>query len=111
MLRVQQVGRTASTSMRLQGGLMSLVAVMAWGRRYGRSWAVSLPMAVGVCLAAWAHALGGARPASLHRAHGAPCTRLACTGRLAAGGRQSSRDGRGRARDTVCSERLWRTLT
>jgi putative transposase len=96
--------------MRLHGGFMSLVAVMDWFSRYGLSWAVSMTMDVGFCLEALEQALGGARPEIFHSDQGAPCTRLDFTGRLAAGGIQISRDGRGRALDTVFIERLWRTL-
>jgi putative transposase len=96
--------------MRRQGGVSSLVAVMEGCRRYGRSWAGSITMDVGLCLEALAHALGGARPESLHSDQGAQFPSLACTGRLASVGIQSSRDGRGRALDTVFSERLWRSL-
>ena len=83
---------------------------MAGLRRSGRSWAVSRTRAGGVGLEALDQALGGARPASFHRAPGAPCTSLDGTGRLAAAGLHMRRDGRGRALDNVFVERLWRTV-
>jgi putative transposase len=108
--RVNQVWSTASTSMRLHGGLMSQVAVMDWCRRYVLSWAVSMTMDVGLCLEALDQALGVARPAIFHSDQGAQCTSLDCTGCLASVGIQISMDGRGRALDNVFIERLGRTL-
>jgi putative transposase len=108
--RVNQVWRTDSTSIRLQGGFISLVAVMDWFSRYVRSWAVSITMDVGFCLEALDHALERAQPEIFNRDQGAQCTSLDFTGRLAAAGLQMSMDGRGRALDNVCVERLWRTV-
>ena len=51
-----------------------------------------------------------ARPDIRTSDQGAQCTSLDCPGRLAAAGMQSSMDGRGRARDNVFVERLWRTV-
>ena len=96
--------------MRLHGGFISLVAVMDWCSRYVLAWAVSLTMDVGCCLEALAQALAGAQPEIFHSAQGAQCTRLDCTGRRASAGIQLSMDGRGRARDNVVVERLWRTV-
>jgi putative transposase len=99
----------AITDLRLHGGLLSVVAVMDGCRRYVRSWVVSITMDVGFCLEAFDHALEVARPAICNRDQGAPCTSLDWTGRRASAGMQSRMDGRGRARDHVCVERLWRT--
>ena len=65
----------------------------------------------GFCLEALDQALGVARPDIFHSDQGAQCTRLDCTGRLAAVGIPISMDGRGRALDNVFIARLWRTLT
>jgi putative transposase len=67
-------------------------------------------MAVGFCPEALDQALGVARPAIFHSDQGAQVPRLDFTARLAAAGSQISMDGRGRARDNVCVERLWRTV-
>jgi len=83
---------------------------MDWLRRSGLSWAVSIPMDVGVCLEAFEHAREVAQPAICNSAQGAQCTSLACMERLAAAGSQMSMDGRGRARDNVLVERWWRTV-
>ena len=47
--RVNHVWSTDITSMRLQGGFISLVAVMDWFSRSVLSWAVSITMDVGFC--------------------------------------------------------------
>jgi putative transposase len=108
--RVHQVWSTDITSIRLHGGFISLGAVMEWFSRYGLSWAVSITMAVGFCLAALAQALEVAQPAIFNSDQGAQFTSLDFTGRLAAAGIQISMDGRGRALDNVFVERLWRTV-
>jgi putative transposase len=108
--RGQQGWRTDSTSIRLHGGCISLVAVMDGFRRYGLSWAVSSTMAGGCCLEALAQALEVARPEIFTSDQGAQCTRIAFTERLAAAGSQIRMDGRGRALETVFVERLWRTV-
>ena len=68
-------------------------------------------MDVRLCLEALDQALAQARPAMCNTDQGAPCTSLACPGRLTAAGMRISRDGRGRALDNVLVERLWRTVT
>jgi putative transposase len=83
---------------------------MDWFSRYVRSWAVSITMDVGFCLEALEHALEVARPEIFNSDHGAPCTSIDFTGRLAAAGIQIRMDGRGRALDNVFVERLWRTV-
>jgi putative transposase len=108
--RVNHVWSTDITYIRLQGGFLSLVAVMDGFSRYVLSWAVSITMDVGVCLEALDHALEVAQPEIFHSDQGAQCTRVDFTGRLAAAGIQMSMDGRGRALDNVFVERLWRTV-
>ena len=110
IIRVQQVWRTAITYSRLHGGFISLVAVMDWFSRSVLSWAVSITMDVGLCLEALDQALDVAQPAIFHSDQVAQFTSLDFTGRLAAAGRQSSMDGRGRALDNVFVARLWRTV-
>ena len=107
--RVNQVWSTDITYIRLHGGFIYLVAVMDWFSRYVLSWAVSITMDVGFCLEALDQALGGARPEIFNSDQGAQFTSLAFTGRLASVGIQISMDGRGRARDNVFIERLWRS--
>jgi putative transposase len=107
--QVNQVWSTDITYVRLHSGFISLVAVMDWFSRYVLSWAVSITMEVGFCLAAFEQALGRAQPAIFHSDQGSQCTSLEFTGRLEAAGIRISMDGRGRALDNVFVERLWRT--
>ena len=79
--RVNQVWRTAITAVRLQGGVVYVVAVMAWFSRYGLSWAVSITRDVGGCWEALEPALGVATPPIFNSDPGAQFTSLECTGR------------------------------
>jgi putative transposase len=108
--QVNQVWSTDITSIRLQGGVISLVAVLDWCSRYVLSWAVSITLDVGFGLEALDHALEAARPEIFNTDQGAQFTSLDFTGRLTAAGVQMSMDGRGRALDNVFVERLWRTV-
>jgi len=108
--RVNHVWSTDITSIRLQHGLIDLVAVIDWCSRYVLSWALSMPLDSAFCLEALESALQGGRPEIFNTDQGAPCTSRACTERLRQGGVQISMDGRGRALDNVFVERLWRTV-
>jgi putative transposase len=108
--RVNHVWSTDITYIRLQGGFISLVAVLEWFSRYVLSWAVSITMDVGCCLEALEHVLAVARPDMFNTDQGAQFTRLDFTGRLEEAGIRMSMDGRGRALDNVFVERLWRTV-
>jgi len=108
--RMNQVWRTDITYSRLHGGFIYLVAVMDWFSRYVLSWAVSITMDVGCCLAALEQALGMAHPEIFTSDQGAQFTSLDFTGRLESAGIRSSMDGRGRALANVFVERLWRTV-
>jgi putative transposase len=108
--RVNQGWSTDLTSIRLHGGFLSLVAVMDWFSRSVLSWAVSITMDVSFCLEAFAQALEVARPDIFNTDQGAQVTSHDFTERLAAAGILMSMDGRGRARDNVFVERLWRTV-
>ena len=110
LTRVNHVGSTDITSMRLPGGFLSVVAVMDGFRRAVLAWAVSITMEVDFCREALDHALEGARPEMCNSDQGAQLTRLDFTGRLTAAGSPMSMDGRGRALAHIGGERLWRTV-
>jgi putative transposase len=95
---------------RLQTGFVSLVAVIAWFRRYVLSWAVSITLDVPFCLEALEQALTRGQPAIFNTDQGAQFTSRTCTERWQQRGVQISMDGRGRALDNVFVERLWRTV-
>lgn len=99
------------THVRLEAGCVSLVAVIDWCSRYVRSWAVSITMDVACCLEALEQALRQGHPEIFTTDQGAQLTSQECTARLQKGGVRISMDGRGRALDHVCVERLWRRVT
>lgn len=108
---MKHVWSTDITSSRRHSGCIYVVAGLDWCSRYVVSWAVSLTLEVGCCVEALARALEGAQPEIFTSEQGAQFTRLDCTSRLEAAGIQSSMDGRGRALDNICVERLWRPVT
>ena len=110
MKRVNQVWSADITYVRLAGGCVYLVAVIDWFSRYVLSWAVSITMDVTFCVEALEQALQHGQPEIFNTDQGAQFTSLAFTDRLKHGGIRISMDGRGRALDTVCVERLWRSV-
>ncbi len=109
--RANQVWSADITDVRLTGGFVYLVAVMDWCSRYVLSWAVSITRDVACCVEALEQAIRHGQPEIFNTDQGAQFTSLACTERLKTGGMRISMDGRGRALDTVCVERLWRSVT
>jgi putative transposase len=109
--RVNQVWSADITDIRLQAGLVYLVAVIDWFSRSVLSWAVSITMDVPCCVEALEHALSQGQPDIFHTDPGAQLTSQTCTTRLNEGGIQIRMDSRGRALDHVCVERLWRSVT
>ena len=108
--RVNQVWSAEITEIRLQAGLVSLLAVSDWCSRDVLSWAVSSTMDVPRCVAALDHALSQGQPEIFHTDPGGQLTSQAFTARLQEGGIQISMDGRGRALDHVYVERWWRSV-
>jgi len=98
------------TYVRLAAGFVYLVVVIDWCSRYVLSWAVSITMDVPVCVEALEQALRQGQPEIFNTDQGAQSTSQAFTARLQEGGVRISRDGRGRALDNVCVERLWRAV-
>lgn len=108
--RVNQVWSAAITYIRLQAGFVYLVAVLDWFSRYVLSWAMSITMDRTFCVEALERALEQGRPEMLNTDQGVQFTSQAFTARLQEGGLRISMDGRGRALDHVCVERLWRSV-
>ena len=108
--RVNQVWSADLTDVRLAGGLVALVAVMDWCSRYVLSWAVSITRDVACCVESLEQAIRHGQPEIFKTDPGAQFTSLAFTERLKNGGIRISMDGRGRALDHVCVERLWRRV-
>jgi len=74
------------------------------------SWQLSNTMEPTFCLVALERALGQGAPMIFNTDQGVQFTSLAFTGRLARAGIAISMDGRGRARDNIFVERLWRSV-
>ena len=108
--RVNQIWSADITYIRLQAGFVYLVAVMDWFSRYVLSWVLSITMDVAFCVEALEQALGQGCPEIFNTDQGVQFTRQAFTARLKEGGIRISMDGRGRALDHVCVERLWRSV-
>jgi putative transposase len=79
--RVNQGWSTDMTSIRLQGGVVYVVASLDWFRRDVLSWAMAMTMEVGFCLEALEQAWWVAQPEVFHSDHGAPFTSTELTSR------------------------------
>ena len=108
--RVNQVWSTDITYIRMAEGFLYLVAVMDWFSRFVLSWALSLTLELGFCLAALKRAFRWGRPEIFNSDQGSQFTGEKFTGELEARGIMVSMDGRGRCLDNIFIERLWRSL-
>lgn len=97
MERCNQVWSCDSTSIRLQRGFISVMAVIDWDRRSVLSWEISVTMETSFCLDGLDRAMRGARPEIFTTDQGVQLTSNEFTGRLKAAAIRSSWDGRGRA--------------
>ena len=98
------------TYIRLLNGWLYLVAVLDWYSRYVLAWELSDTLDLGFVLTCAQHALTQATPNIWNSDQGSHFTSLQYTDLLLAAGVQISMDGRGRARDNIFTERLWRTV-
>ena len=88
------------------------MAVIDWFRRDVLRWALSVTLDGQLCRDARTRALcQGRRPEIVKTDQGGQCTSQDFTQLLAHAGMRIRMDGRGRAWDNVCVERLWRTVT
>jgi putative transposase len=94
----------------MQKGFMYLVAVMDWYSRYVLSWEISNSLDAGFCVDALQEALRMGCPAIFNTDQGSQFTSDEFTQTLLDAGIRISMDGRGRARDNIFIERLWRTV-
>ena len=108
--RVNQVWSTDITYIRMAEGFVYLVAIMDWFSRYVLSWALSLTLELDFCREALKRALRRGRPEIFNSDQGSQFTSDQFTGVLAKRGVTISMDGRGRCRDNISIERLWRSL-
>lgn len=98
------------TYIRLQPGWLYLTAVLDWYSRYILSWALSQTLELDFVLTAVDNALFQAKPEIWNSDQGSHFTSPKYLERLQNANIKISMDGRGRARDNIFTERLWRTL-
>jgi len=98
------------TYIRLQHGWLYLTAVLDWYSRYILSWALSQTLELDFVLTAVDNALFQAAPEIWNSDQGSHFTSPRYLERLQNAHIQISMDGRGRARDNIFTERLWRSI-
>ena len=98
------------TYIRLLAGWMYLVAVLDWFSRYVLAWELSDSLELSFVLSCARAALAQATPQIWNSDQGSHFTSPQYTELLLGQGVQISMDGRGRCRDNIFTERLWRTV-
>jgi putative transposase len=98
------------TYIRLAQGWLYLTAVLDWYSRYVISWALSQTLEMDFVLTAVDNALVQAKPEIWNSDQGSHFTSPKYLERLQGEEIKISMDGRGRARDNIFTERLWRTI-
>ena len=98
------------TYIRLAHGWLYLTAVLDWYSRYLLSWTLSQSLEMDFVLTAVDNALLQATPDIWNSDQGSHFTSPRYLARLQNANIQISMDGRGRARDNIFTERLWRTI-
>lgn len=109
--RANQVWATDITYIPLSKGYVYLVAVMDWASRKVLSWRLSNTLDTSFCLAALDEAIEQyGCPEIFNSDQGCQFTSEAFTAKLRDRGIRISMDGRGRWRDNVFIERLWKSV-
>jgi putative transposase len=109
--RPDQVWCSDITYIPMRRGFLYLVAVMDWATRKVLSWRLSNTLAAEFCIAALEEALARyGRPDIFNTDQGSQFTSPRFVEVLTGAGVRVSMDGRGRWRDNVFIERLWRSL-
>jgi putative transposase len=92
-------------------GFVYLAAVVDWFTRRVISWRLSITMETNFCIEALEEALSkNEKPETVNTDQGSQFTSEAFTGRLKKNGIAISMDGRGRWRDNVFVERVWKSI-
>jgi putative transposase len=111
ILRPNQVWASDITYLPLAHGYGYLVAVMDWFSRAVLAWRISNALTVEFCVEALQEALRHQdAPTIFNTDQGVQFTSEDFTGALKAEGIRISMDGKGRFRDNIFVERLWRSL-
>jgi putative transposase len=109
--RPNQVWAMDITYIPMARGFVYLAAVVDWFSRRVLAWRVSITMDVSFCIEALEEALSrNEKPEIFNTDQGSQFTSEAFTGRLKENGIRISMDGRGRWRDNVFVERIWRSI-
>jgi putative transposase len=108
--RPNQVWGIDITYIRLLGGWMYLVAILDWFSRYVVNWELDQTLEIPFVLRAVDSALEQASPEIWNSDQGGQFTSPQYINRLLAADIRISMDGKGRARDNILTERLWRTI-
>ena len=99
-----------NTSIRLRHGWMYLVASSDWYSRYLVGWQVDDTLDIGFVVLALTEALARAQPVYWNTDQGSHVTSPPVIMPLQQAGVQISMDGKGRAIDTIFTERFWRSV-
>lgn len=98
------------TYIRMRGNWMYLVAILDWYSRYVISWELDQTMQQAFVMQAMQRALALAKPQICNSDQGSQFTSSQYTQLLLAHEVRISMDSKGRALDTIFTERLWRTI-
>lgn len=109
--RANQVWATDICYLPMAQGFLYLVAILDWYSRKVLAWKLSNTLTTGFCVAALQEAIARyGTPEIFNTDQGSQFTDVDFTGVLAAHGIRISMDGKGRWRDNVFVERLWRSV-
>ena len=109
--RPNQVWAMDLTYIPMARGFIYLAAVVDWFSRRVLAWKLSITMDVSFCIEALDEALSGnEKPEIFNTDQGSQFTSEAFTGRLKKEGIRISMDGKGRWRDNVFVERVWKSI-
>jgi putative transposase len=108
--RPNQVWAADITYIPMARGFLYLVAIIDWYSRYVLAWKLSNTLDADFCVEALEEALRKGRPEIFNTDQGSQFTSEAFTGLLERYGVRISMDGKGRYRDNLFIERLWRTV-
>jgi putative transposase len=109
--RPNQVWAMDITYIPMARGFVYLAAVVDWFSRRVLAWKLSITMETDFCIEALEEALStNEKPEIFNTDQGSQFTSEAFTGRLKKEGIRISMDGKGRWRDNVFVERLWRSI-
>jgi putative transposase len=109
--RPNQVWAMDITYIPMARGFVYLAAVVDWFSRRVLAWKLSITMETSFCIEALDEALSkNEKPEIFNTDQGSQFTSEAFTGRLKENGISISMDGKGRWRDNVFVERIWRSI-